>query len=797
MHYPRTSGARARTPLQPPSTARRRYVRETPLLLAPPGVWVRLMHPRAPDSSPSVSTSQGGAMQCRFTELMRHRVRAALLLIALGRSQRIRRGPAPSAFFAAVLLAGVTACGGWSSPTDAGEGVDSEQRAAHRNGANPPTTPPPFDPQVFQASTDFSGIQGHRGWSYLDSGDGLMSFEAKNNRWQGSEQYLQLSATGGHPGNTSGAVRRWGAPQDGTIRITGNARDLHPGCGTDGVTVSIKKNAAILWRQSISRDNTTGHDFDLTATVVAGDTIDFVIDRGADNGCDTTHFDPTITLTPSASEPPPPNPPATRKFGVHTNMMDMTTGWDPTFISVQQRVANLKTMGAQFAREGIRWETVETFKGQRNWQKHDEVINALVAEGIEPLVVLSEAPDWANGSVQATGKYHPGYVPLDESKFIYWLNEYRAFAREAATRYRDRVKLWELWNEPNIYWVPRANIDQYVRWASAIEEEIKAVDPGARVAWGSLTIIDAVPPWIDPAESITGKDFLSGIYARGARPEIISIHPYPDRFSDPPDRWQANNGVNEFRDVEIVRQIMQGLGQGDRELWFTEFGWSTDQGITEEQKAANLSRSLEIVRDEWTNVTLATWFMDYHPAFTGYALVTLDSRLTAAGKAFQSFMKVGASVQTFSYSDDFSSAQGNRGWYYLDSTGAQMQWDAAQQRWQGGEAHLQLFSWGGHPGQGRDAVARWVAPRAGIVKISGLVNDSHAGCGADGVVFRIAADGTVLQSIALGRDDSAGKTFDVATSIGQGQSIDFALSKGTDNGCDTTAFNPTIVLAAG
>ncbi|HXK29137.1 MAG TPA: hypothetical protein VJ646_12850, partial [Candidatus Binatia bacterium] len=64
--------------------------------------------------------------------------------------------------------------------------------------------------------------------------------------------------------------------------------------------VYIKKNSTILWQQAIANGNTAGVSFNQTTTVVAGDDIDFGINRGADNvwDCDATGFDPTILFTP-------------------------------------------------------------------------------------------------------------------------------------------------------------------------------------------------------------------------------------------------------------------------------------------------------------------------------------------------------------------------------------------------------------------------------------------------------------------------------------------------------------------
>ncbi len=112
---------------------------------------------------------------------------------------------------------------------------------------------------------------------------------------------MRLWNTGGHPGNSADAVRRWVSPSAGTIQITGNASH---GASSGGVTVSIRKGSTILWQQAL----TTSTSYNVTTTVTAGQAIDFRINRGADGNWnnDTTTFDPTITLTTGGTTPPPP-----------------------------------------------------------------------------------------------------------------------------------------------------------------------------------------------------------------------------------------------------------------------------------------------------------------------------------------------------------------------------------------------------------------------------------------------------------------------------------------------------------
>ena len=178
--------------------------------------------------------------------------------------------------------------------------------------SGPPPPPPPPCPTTgsttYHAQADYSGFQGCRNWYYLYGSGTPMTFDASNGWWQGNEPYLLLWNNGGHPGNGSDAIRRWVAPQAGSIRITGNAQDANTACG-GGVSVSIAKNATVLWQQTLANGNTAGIGFDLTTTVVQNDSVNFSINRGPDgnNACDSTGFDPTIVFTPGGATVAVPN----------------------------------------------------------------------------------------------------------------------------------------------------------------------------------------------------------------------------------------------------------------------------------------------------------------------------------------------------------------------------------------------------------------------------------------------------------------------------------------------------------
>ena len=127
-----------------------------------------------------------------------------------------------------------------------------------------------------------------------------------------------------------------------------------------------------------------------------------------------------------------------------------------------------------------------------------------------------------------------------------------------------------------------------------------------------------------------------------------------------------------------------------------------------------------------------------------------------------------------------------------------MTYNSTLKRWQGAETYLLLFSSGGHPGNGSDAVRRWVAPAAGTIQITGNAKDLDVG-GGGGVTVSIRKGTTVLWQQAIANGNTTGFNFNVTTTVTAGQAIDFHINRGADGNWnnDTTAFDPTITLTTG
>ena len=128
--------------------------------------------------------------------------------------------------------------------------------------------------------------------------------------WQGGAEWpdaklgwVQLTATGGHPGNDRdhAAVRRWTAPRDTTISVTSTfVHEPEPG---DGVRAFVVSNRSGLLANASIHHKTVELNVD-SLTVRTGDTIDFVVDIGDVLNSDQFLWELTITASDDAAGDP-------------------------------------------------------------------------------------------------------------------------------------------------------------------------------------------------------------------------------------------------------------------------------------------------------------------------------------------------------------------------------------------------------------------------------------------------------------------------------------------------------------
>lgn len=228
----------------------------------------------------------------------------------------------------------------------------------------------------------------------------------------------------------------------------------------------------------------------------------------------------------------------------------------------QIAIEQCKDAGIKLVRDEVLWQNVEKEKGVLKIEdKVMQNIENTLKAGLEILLIL----DYGNPL------YDNGNAPVSKEAV-------EAFARycEFMTRsLKGKVKYWEVWNEPNIFfWKPAPNAKDYTNLLKAAYKACKKGNPDCKVIGACTSGIDLT--FIEAILKEGGAKFM----------DAISVHPYC--YPDTPEH--ANLAANLLQ----LRELIDKYGMKGKPIWITEIGWPTHQGtngVTPEVQAAMLPRS--------------------------------------------------------------------------------------------------------------------------------------------------------------------------------------------------------------
>ncbi|MBN1964934.1 MAG: LysM peptidoglycan-binding domain-containing protein [Anaerolineae bacterium] len=275
----------------------------------------------------------------------------------------------------------------------------------------------------------------------------------------------------------------------------------------------------------------------------------------------------TPTPPPDDGDGPPntaPNVGFAYGIQVHLPGQDVTT--------VTSQVTELEMT---WVKQQIEWSVFEPTQGAIDWAGLDAIVDSLEGIGVNILLSVGKAPDWARDTTDEDGP------PADFA-------DYAAFVGALAERYQGRVAAYEVWNEQNLRreWnspshpISAAAYTELLRLAY---NAIKTADPSAIVVSGGL----APTGFNDGVNAIDDRVYLRAMYANGAAHYADAIGSHPNGWANPPDSLCCNNtpGVITHDDhpsfffletLRDYRNIMIEYGDSNTFLWATEFGWGTN-----------------------------------------------------------------------------------------------------------------------------------------------------------------------------------------------------------------------------
>ena len=262
--------------------------------------------------------------------------------------------------------------------------------------------------------------------------------------------------------------------------------------------------------------------------------------------------------------------------------------------SLEPSLQTLDELGVGLVRYMVNWRQVapvkprhQTNPGEKayDWSSTDAVLGALHAHKIGVLVTLYRTPGWANGrrgsNVAPTGKYALANFAIAVAKRYPW------------------VRLWEIWNEPNLqsFLKPNSPAVYVQRLLNPAYAELHALNPLNRVAGGATS----------PRSTTTGLSpvrFMRGMRAAHARLDAYSHHPYPVTRGERPFGFAKGvcrycTGVLTLANLpKLVAEVRRDFGP--KRIWLTEYGYATNPpspaGVSWNQQAQYLAEAAWRVR---------------------------------------------------------------------------------------------------------------------------------------------------------------------------------------------------------
>lgn len=206
------------------------------------------------------------------------------------------------------------------------------------------------------------------------------------------------------------------------------------------------------------------------------------------------------------------------------------------------------------------------------WQRTRFYLEDADRRGFRILLSVAKAPAWARSNQAEDG-------PPDDPA------QYAAFITQLLGEVGASIDAIEVWNEPNLRreWQGVLPFDGsgYMRLFVAAYSAIRAYSP-------TLSVVSAgLAPTGDGPGSRDDRTFLREMYAAGLgnyRDIAVAVHPYS--WANPPEAvccstsgWDDDPHFFFADNVRDYRQIMVEHGHADVQMWLTEFGYATWQGL--------------------------------------------------------------------------------------------------------------------------------------------------------------------------------------------------------------------------
>ncbi len=276
-----------------------------------------------------------------------------------------------------------------------------------------------------------------------------------------------------------------------------------------------------------------------------------------------------------------------------------------------ERYRTALSLGAGWNRFPIYWDRIEGAPNTFNWGAYDRQIADDLLYDLQINAILLGRPFFYQDGDRITGLNAPVFADGTDipgpDKQINPDNVWARFVYEAINRYKpdgaasaagtlppgEGIRVWEIWNEPDVPMFWSASIGDYARLLKVAYLSGKMADPEAKIMFAGL-LFGTSDNWLARVLALFENDAQRETY--NWYMDAVAIHAYSDPWRT---GWLVLN----------VKQTLIAYGI-DKEIWVTENGvpvWDDYPGPTWEADPAKRLRRATQLQQAWYIVQSAVY----------------------------------------------------------------------------------------------------------------------------------------------------------------------------------------------
>lgn len=258
-------------------------------------------------------------------------------------------------------------------------------------------------------------------------------------------------------------------------------------------------------------------------------------------------------------------------------MMGVQLDWNVDQDDWNRTISLVDPMKVGWVKFQASWRGLEPERGQLggDFPKFQNYLQDAKGRGYKVLITVAKAPEWARTETSEDG---PPDDPAELARFLGLL----------LTQMGSSIDAIEIWNEPNLR---REWTGSLAFTGNAYMSLFKPAYTRIREYSTSMVIISAgLAPTANSDHSVNDRKFLRQMYNAGLggfADVMVGIHPYS--WGNAPDvrccnvvdgrGWDEQPQFFFLNNLATYRGIMVENGHGSSQLWSTEFGWASWDGL--------------------------------------------------------------------------------------------------------------------------------------------------------------------------------------------------------------------------